>query len=438
MIGQDEAARILQKAISFKTAADMSVRLTGGEAGLARFANNEITQNLSLRDATLLVEAAFGKKTGAARTNMLDDKSLKAVVERAEVLARASEESPEYMPPLEPQAYEKIDAHFPQTAGFAPQERAEKIKEVVEPCAGAGLITSGTFASGEAFSAIANSKGLFAYHKWTSADFSITVRTVDGGGASRASQTDVRCIEDLDTRALAEKARKRALASQNPIELPPGDYTVVLEGEAVAELLYFLFSSFDARSADEGRSFMSDRTAGGNKLGQEIVGENIRIRSQPGHPLILARPFFSDGLAAREITWIEKGVAQNLSYSRYWAKQKNKRPTGRPTSLVMEGGTQSIEKLIESTLRGVLVTRLWYIRFVDPNQILLTGLTRDGTFLIENGQISKPINNFRFNESPVSLLKNVEGMSAPEKVGRTLVPAVKAHNFTFTSISSAV
>jgi len=447
MIGQDEAAKILEKVLLLKTASDMSVRLGGGEESLTRFANNEITQNLAISDVTLVVEAAFGKRIGQASTNMLDDKSLKEVVGRAELLARASKVNPEYMPSLPPQEYEKIEAHFPETADFGPRLRAERIKETVEPFVRCGLITSGTFASGEAFSAIATSFGLFAYHKWTSSEFSITARTADGSGASRASQSDVRRIGDLDTGALGDEARKRALASQNPTELPPGDYTVVLEPEAVAELLSFLFTSFDARSADEGRSFMSDRPkgeackgrkTGGNKLGQKIVGENIQIRSQPGHSLILARPFSSDGLAAREITWIEKGVAKNLSYSRYWAKEKNKEPIGPPASLVMEGGEDAIEDLIKSTQRGVLVTRLWYIRFVDPNEMLLTGLTRDGTFLIENGEITKPIKNFRFNESPVTLLRNVERMTAPKKVGGSLVPAVKAGNFTFTSISSAV
>jgi len=438
VINREKAKALLEKVISLGTADEMSVRLGGGEEGLTRFANNQITQNLAFSDRALIVEAAFGKKVGVASTNMLDEKSLKEVVERAEIFAQASEVNPEYMPPLEPQEYEKIEAHFPATANFGPEKRAEKIKEVVEPCAGQGLITSGTFASGEAFSAIATSRGLFAYHKQTSADFSITVRTADGSGASRASQTDVRRIEDLDTKALAEKARERALASRNPIELPPGDYAVVLEPEAVAELLFFLFTSFDARSADEGRSFMSDRKCGGNKLGQKIVGENIDIRSQPGHPFILGRPFFSDGLGAREIAWIEKGVAKNLSYSRYWAKEKNKRPTGRPVSLVMQGGKHTTKELIKSIPRGILVTRFWYIRFVDPNEILLTGLTRDGTFLIENGEIKSPIKNFRFNESPVRLLQNVEGITAAEKVGSSVVPAVKAHNFTFTSISSAV
>ena len=447
MIGQDEAAKILEKVLSFKTASDMSVRLGGDEKGLTRFANNEITQNLTLTDMTLVVEAAFGKKIGQASTNMLDDKSLKEVVGRAELLARASEVNPEYMPPLPPQEYEKIEAYFPETAEFGPAKRAERIKEVVEPCAQEGLIASGTFANGEAFSAIANSFGLFAYHNWTSSQFTITVRTADGSGASSARKTDVRRIGDLNTRALGDEARTRALSSQNPTELPPGDSTVVLESEAVAELLFFLFTCFDARNADEGRSFMSrrpkgkvskDRKTGSNKLGQKIVGENITIRSQPGHPFILARPFFSNGLGAREITWIEKGVAKNLSYSRYWAKEKNKEPIGPPASLVMEGGEDAIEDLIKSTQRGVLVTRLWYIRFVDPNEMLLTGLTRDGTFLIENGEITKPIKNFRFNESPVTLLRNVERMTAPKKVGGSLVPAVKAGNFTFTSISSAV
>jgi len=436
ILAEHEAKEIVEKALSFSTASEIRVNLSGGREGNTRFARNSITTSGDVDALSVTVTAYFGRKHGTATGTQVDEDSLRRVVQQAEELARFAPEDPEYVPELGPQQYLPIDAYFPQTAQASPALRASGVFSCIRPAEAKGLMAAGFFIHGHGFMAIGNNKGLFAYHQGTNASFSTTVRAPDGTASGWAG-ADSRNINDIDPPALGAKALDKAQTSAHPVALEPGKYTVILEPQAVADFLIFALWAMNARQADEGRSFYS-RKGGGNKIGERVVGENITIVSDPTHPELRGTPFDGEGFPAQKQVWIEKGVLKQLYYSRYWAQKQGKEPTGFPTNLVFQGGTASLEEMIRSTDRGILVTRFWYIRYVDPQTLLLTGLTRDGTFYIEKGRLKYPIKNFRFNESPIVVLNKVEVLSPPVRVGSSLMPAVKATEFTFSSLSEAV
>jgi predicted Zn-dependent protease len=293
---------------------------------------------------------------------------------------------------------------------------------------------------------VATSKGLFAYGRLTAADYNLTARTPDGTGSGWASKS-YSALRLLDPQKLAATAIDKADRSRNPVAIEPGKYTVVLEPAALADMVVNLAFAADARSADEGRSFFSKK-GGGTRIGEQVVSEKVTIYSDPSHPLAPALAFDGEGMPVSRTTWIDKGVLKNLSYSRYWAQKQGKAATPQPGNLIMDGGTASMEDLIKGIDRGVLVTRFWYIRALDPQTLLFTGLTRDGLFLIEKGKVTHPVKNMRWNESPIFSLNNLDAMTAPERVvsgeglggsGFAVVcPAARIREFTFTSGSEAV
>jgi predicted Zn-dependent protease len=304
------------------------------------------------------------------------------------------------------------------------------------------LTAAGFLEDRKGYTAMMNSKGAFAYYPSTHVNFSLTVRTEDGTGSGYA----IRGYSDfnkLDTVAATRTAIQKSTGSVGAKALEPGKYTVILEPTAAAVLLENIFFDMDARSADEGRSFLS-KPGGKTKTGEKLVDERVTIYSDPTHPDLPASPWAYDGRAQEKINWIEKGVVKNLYYSRYWAEKTGVKAVPQPNNVIMVGGNASLEDIIKGTEKGILVTKLWYIRRVDPQTLLLTGLTRDGTFYIENGQIKFPVKNFRFNESPVIMLNNLEALGRPERVVSTesdinyLIPAMKIRDFTFTSLSDAV
>lgn len=422
---EGKAKEILDKVLSYTKADNTEVSLSGNENASTRFSNNVITQNIAKSDLGLHVRGAWDSKVGSASTNKLDEESLRDVVARSEMIARLSEPDPEYMPPLEPQTYREVKSYFNQTAKFTPAARAETIKKSIDQCAKENLRAAGSFSNGSSFSAVANSKGLFAYHKSSSGKFSNTVITDDSSGKAESSSRD---INKVDSHGTTEIAMQKAKASRNPKEISPEKYTVVLEPTAVRDILSYMTYSMDAKAAHEGRNAFHD------KENQMIGAENITIRSQPDHPDCPTRPFLGDGMPAPEVTWIENGVVKNLAYSRYWAKETGHSVTGSPTNFIMKGGENTLENLINSVDEGILVTRFWYIRFVDPMKLLLTGMTRDGLFWIENGEIKYGIKNMRFNESPFNILKNVQMLGHQEQTSlSTLVPSLKVSDFTFSS-----
>ncbi|MEZ0609209.1 TldD/PmbA family protein [Fibrella sp. WM1] len=442
ILSEAEAKALLTKVLSYSKADECEVNISGEERGNIRYARNEVSTSGSRTNQNLVVQSAFGKKVGTATIDEFDDASLQKVVQRAEELARLAPENPEYVSVLGPQTYLKANGYFSSTANLTPAARAEAVAKSLELTRAANLTAAGFMDDFRGYQAMMNSKGLFAYYPSTNVNFSLTVRTADGKGSGYVAK-GYSDVSKLDTAAATRIAMQKAAASADAKALEPGKYTVILEPTAAAVMLEQLFFSMDARSADEGRSFLS-KPGGKTKLGDKIVDSRVTIYSDPTNAELPAAPWSGDGLPQPKNTWIDKGVVKNMAYSRYWAQKQGKQPVPFPNNLIMAGGTASLADLIKSTQRGILVTKLWYIRSVDPQTLLLTGLTRDGTFLIENGKIKHAVKNFRFNESPVIMLNNLETLGKPERVvstesdGNYLIPPMKIREFTFSSLSDAV
>ncbi len=439
---EQEAKAILDKVIKLSKADECTATLSGSDAGNIRFALNNVSTSGIVSDANLGVQVAFGKRVGTATINEFDDASLERVVRRAEDLARLAPENPEFMPVIGKQTYKPSATFSESTAAITPEFRAKVAADSILPCRGHGLVAAGFLEDGNGFVAIANSNGNFGYQKTTSFDYTCTVRTEDGRGSGWVGRNlkdaaDFHADQDIRT------AIRKASDSADAKALEPGKYTVILEPAAAAGLISFMMNFFDARSADEGRSFLSKK-GGGNKLGELVYDPRVNLFADPWDPDAAVLPWDGDGLPRERMPIIEKGKVMNLDYSRFWAKKQGKRAVGSPGNLLMSGGTKSTAELVRSTQKGILVTRTWYIRMVDPQTVLLTGLTRDGTFYIENGQIKHPVKNFRFNESPVIMLNNIEELGKPVRVAGDessfvmMIPPMKLRDFTFSSLSDAV
>ena len=442
ILTEAEAKTLLQKVLSYSKADECEVNLLGEERGNVRYARNEVSTSGSLINKNLVVQSAFGKRVGVATIDEFDDASLEKVVRRAEELARLAPENPEYVGVLGPQQYLKSNGFFDSTATLTPDKRADAVLKSLELSRAANLTAAGFLEDQYGYNAMMNSKGLFAYYPSTNVNFTLTVRTPDGKGSGYVAR-GYSDVNKLDTAAATRIAMQKAQGSAEARAIEPGKYTVILEPTAAVVLLENVFYNMDARSADEGRSYFS-KAGNKSRLGDKIVDERVTIYSDPTNPDLPAAPWSGDGRPQEKTMWIEKGVVKNLPYSRYWAQKQGKKAVPDPNNVIMAGGTASLEAMIKSTQRGILVTKLWYIRSVDPQTILLTGLTRDGTFYIENGKIKHPVKNFRFNESPIIMLNNLETLGKPERVLSTesnqsyLIPPMKIREFTFTSLSDAV
>jgi len=388
------------------------------------------------------VQVAFGKRVGTASINEFDDASLERVVRRAEDLARLAPENPEFMPIIGKQEYRPSPTFSESTAAIDPDFRARVAADSIAPCRGHGLIAAGFLEDSNGFVAIANSKGNFGYQKSTSFNYTCTVRTEDGRGSGWVGR-NLKDASDFHAEQEIEIAKRKAIESAEAKALEPGKYTVILEPAAAAGLISFMMNFFDARSADEGRSFLSKK-GGGNKLGEQVYDPQVNMYADPWHPEAPVLPWDGEGMPRERMAIIENGKVMNLNYSRYWAQKQGKTATARPGNLLMSGGSKSIAELVKGTQKGILLTRTWYIRMVDPQTVLLTGLTRDGTFYIENGQIKHPVKNFRFNESPVIMLNNIDELGKPVRVAGDessfvmMIPPMRLRDFTFTSLSDAV
>ena len=442
LLTEAEAKALLTKVLSYSKADSCEVNLSGAERGNIRYARNEVSTSGTLANQILGVQSAYGKKLGTATITEFDDLSLEKVVRRSEELAQLAPENPEYMGVLGPQQYLKASGSFDSVVNLTADKRADAVAKSLKLTRDAALVAAGFMDDRNGYEAMMNSKGLFAYYPSTNVNFSLTVRTEDGKGSGYVAR-GYSDFGKLDTAAATNIALQKARDSATARALEPGKYTVILEPTAAAVLLENIFFNMDARSADEGRSYFS-KVGGKSRLGDKIVDERITIYSDPTNAELPASPWSGDGRAQEKTMWIEKGVVKNLAYSRFWAQKKGKKAVPSPNNVIMMGGTQSLEDMIKSTQRGILVTKLWYIREVDPQTILLTGLTRDGTFFIENGKIKFPVKNFRFNESPIIMLNNLEALGKPERVVSTesdqnyLIPPMKIREFTFTSLSDAV
>lgn len=432
---------LLENIIAQNPGKELNVGISSSETGSTRFANNAITTNGVYNTLNLYVAVTKGKKRGIALINELNRDKINEAVLRANTLADVAPENPELMPSLGPQSYPKIPpVYFQKTADFSPGQRAEAIIAAIEKAKKQNVMAAGFFETSSSASGSLNSKGLYYYLTASRAYYSNTIRSEGGSGWASADDENV---DKVSTGELSDRALRKALDSRNAKPLAPGKYTVILEPAAAADMVWFLLYNFTAREADEGRSFLS-LAEGKNRLGEKLVSSKVTIYSDPTFPEIPAFPIGEDGLPQKKTLWIEKGVVKNLAYTRFWAQKMGKEPVAFPPNIIMEGENHALEELIKSTKKGVLVSRFWYIRDLNPMILLLTGLTRDGTFLIENGKVSHPVNNFRFNESPVNVLKNVEMMSRPVRavggeVGQSaFIPALKVRDFNFSSISDAV
>jgi predicted Zn-dependent protease len=442
---RDQARALTSRVLSFSSSDEMRVSVSSWSTANTRFAVNQISTAGDNTNVSVTVRAVFGKKAGSATTNRLDDESLRALVRTAESLARLAPEDPDMLPELGPQEYLDYNAFARTTAELDPAGRAAAVRSITDQAVAAGLVATGYLEANAGSVAVATSRGLFAYDEQTSTALTTTVRTPDGSGSGWAGATH-HDWSRITPAELGARAIDKAKRSVNPVAVEPGRYTVVLEPTAVGNLVQLIAGAAQARAADEGRSFFS-KPGGGTKIGMKVVDERVTLRSDPRDPDAFGNTFSGDGLPTRPITWIENGVVRNLAYDRFWAQKQGQQPSAFSGSLRMDGGSSSIEEMIASTERGLLVTRLWYIRPVDPRTILYTGLTRDGTFLIENGKVTRAVKNLRWNESPIFMLNNVEAMGAPVRVSASesggpgqavVVPPLKVRDFTFTSLSDAV
>jgi predicted Zn-dependent protease len=442
IFNEADARAILDKVIKLSKSDECTATLEGKVEGNVRFALNTVSTSGIVSDCTLAVNATYGKRSGTATTNAFDDASLASVVRRAEELARLAPENPEFMPALEKQVYRPSATFNPSVAAITPEYRAQVAADSIGPCRAEKMVAAGFLADGQEFNAFANSKGNFGYQQSTSLDYTCTVRTADDRGSGWVGR-NVGDVSEFDAKSAIRTAMGKAAGSVDAKALEPGKYTVILEPEAALGLITFMLRYFDAREADEGRSFLSKK-GGGNRLGEQVFDPRVSIHADPWDPAVPVLPWDQEGRPREKLSIVDKGKVAYLDYSRYWASHKGARDTGQPGNVIMAGGDKSTADLVRSTKRGILVTRTWYIRMVDPQTVLLTGLTRDGTFYVEDGEIRYPVKNFRFNESPVIMLNNVEEFGRPERLAGEfgprllMIPPMKLRDFTFTSLSDAV
>jgi len=450
IINEKKAKAILKKVIAFSKADEIECNLDGQLTGNIRYARNTVTTAGEVSDLTLAVQSSFGKKVGVATINEFDDASLEKVVRRAEELAKLAPDNPESMPNLGAQKYTKTNTFFESTAKVTPEFRAKAADDGITPSRKNKLVASGFLTDSYTMSAIMNSTGVFAYNVSTNVSFSATIRTEDGRGSGWVTR-DFSDINKMDTAEASQVAIEKSLGSVDAKELEPGKYTVILEPAAGVGLIGRLFNNMGQRGADEGRSFLSYKAKDSekdaakkerkNKLGEKMFDERVNIWSDPQHPDVPTPSFAGNGAPVGKTYWIKKGKINKMQNSRYWADKTGTEynPTASGgNQWIMDGGDESVKEMIKNTRRGILVTRLWYIRQLDPQTLLYTGLTRDGTFYIENGKIKYPVKNFRFNESPIVMLNNIEALGKPVRIDGNMMPPMKIRDFTFSSLSDAV
>ncbi|MEM7593701.1 MAG: TldD/PmbA family protein [Cyanobacteria bacterium P01_A01_bin.83] len=439
-ITKESALDLIDFAIAQSQADGVFISISASETALSRFSENQISQNVRKNTFSLTVTSYFGKRSASASTTELDRDAIAQTLRRAEDLARIAPEDPEWVELLPQQTYSDRTPAFDQaTATLSPLKKGEIIQQVCELSKNAGVNGSGTLSFQVSLNAIGNSAGLRGCDRTTEADFSFTARVDNGSSWNRCTAWSIDQLPIID---LTEKVIERAIASRNPQGIKPGNYTVIFEPAAFASLLPWVIWNLDARAADEGRSFMSRRddsgNPSGNKVGEQLFNPLVQVQRNGNHPLLQGGRFFGNGLSNEQLDIIKDGVPQTLSYSRYWAKEQDKEPTGGMYPIVMTGSDQSVADLIASTERGILVSRAWYVRYVDPRTLEVTGMTRDGTFLIENGKISHPVKNLRFNQCLPEMLHNVVDVTQAKRCGGSVVPGCKVENFHFSSITDSI
>ena len=457
MLSRDQAADIFSRIRKLATADEVECLFYGGHSALTRFANNTIHQNVAEENYSVSVRTVFGGRTARATTNKLDDESLKRVVQNSETLAKVQHPDTDLLPmaPNGGKSQGPVPSrHFEQTAATTPEDRANAVGKVVAGAQKHKLVTAGIFSTSETIEGIFNSRGLSDWHTQTSSEISITMLASDSSGWQKANSPNV---ANLRPGELAEIAARKAAESAGPKEIPAGKYTVILEPAAVLDMAGFMFWDFGGLAILDQRSFLN------NRVETKVFGDNINIWDDAAHPLQSGSPFDGEGMRRQRVQLVQDGVVKRLVYARATAEKmkhseyKDKvgpvEITGHgfpipnemgeaPMNIVFGGpaAPKTLDRMIASTERGILVTRLWYIREVDPYEKILTGMTRDGTFYVEDGKVRYGVRNFRFNESLIHMFSNVEEMGTPvrasgEESFDMVVPPLKVRDFNFTEVT---
>jgi PmbA protein len=409
---------------------------------LTRFANNGIHQNVAEHGTTISIRTVLDGRTARATTNRLDEDSLHGAIEAALSLAHSQPKDPRLLPMPGKQRYRNVNRFVRQTAELSAEDRARAVRRACDLAVKKGQVAAGIFSSGQSQSVIGNSRGLFAAYRETHSQFSITMQEDTAASWAKANSSDFRKFDSLK---LAERASEKAHLGVKAQELAPGRYQVILESAAVLDLVGFLFYDFAATALADKRSCLNDR------MGKQLFGKNITITDDVYHPLQQGTPFDGEGISRQRVLLVDGGTPRNLVYARTTAKEAGKAATGHgfalpneygeaPMNLVFSGGDSSLDTMVASTERGLLVTRLWYIREVDPYEKVMTGMTRDGLFLVEKGRVIGAARNFRFNQSLIEMLKNVELLgpavrATGEEAFEMVVPAMKVRDFHFSEVT---
>ncbi|MBV5257705.1 TldD/PmbA family protein [Synechococcus moorigangaii CMS01] len=431
LISQDQAFDWIEKIIGAAASDGVMVAIAETESALGRFGENQIRQNLQKNQFEIAITSYFGSRSASVTTVEQDWDGLLAALRRSETLARVAPEDPEWVPLLTEQIYENRVAKFDAvTFDFAPLQRGELIQQVCQWSEAVGVRGSGILSTRAKVYALGNSAGLRAGDRQTTAEFSYTAKI--GNGSSWSSRT-AWGISELPIEQMVLTTMGRAQLSQDPHRVEPGQYPVVLGAGAVANLVPRLLWSMSARAAAEGRSFFAK-----HPLGEQLFSPLVNLSRDPAHPLLQTGAFDNQGLPCNKLAIATDGIPSTLSYDRYWAQQTSHRPTGSLFPLVMTGSDQTLADLIAQTERGIFINRAWYVQVVNPQTLEFTGMTRDGTFWIENGKLAYPINNLRFNQSLPDLLRDVEAIATPERHGSSVVPALKVKNFHFSSVTESI
>jgi len=442
LLSADEVKAIADRILARSGADACTISMRGGEETTLRFARNSATTNASIGSVQVTIDSHIGARTGSVTVTSLDEAALAEAIARSEDIARRLPVNPEYMAPLGPQSYQAATSEDLRAAADA-TPLAEAAATAIRRGGERNVDVSGNAMAGSAFMAMATSAGLFAYDRHGKAALTVTARNAIDSWSGWAGASDA-SFPRIDAARIGSRAAEKADHDVPPLDLEPGRYTVILEPVAVAELMGFVLWAMDARSAEEGRSFLA-RKGGGTKLGETLFDTKITVSSDPADPAIPGPVFGSDGLPHRRSIWIDRGIVRTLFQSRYWAARTAENPIPPPPGFVIAGGDVSIDEMIKGTKRGLLVTRFWYTNLVDPQSLVVTGLTRDGNFFIENGRIVAPARNLRFNESAVALFGRVAALGPTERVwweanggGGICAPPLLAEQFTFSSKSSGI
>jgi predicted Zn-dependent protease len=443
MLTREDALTICETVLGHAKAAgaeDAQVQVQGTIESHARFADNSITTSGRSEDVDITATVWVGGRRGAITGNDTSGEALKRIAEEAVQIARVSPVHREYLPTLGPLEYAESRGFAAATADVDLNGRAAVMQAALSACRSAKVNGAGFHVARATATAAATANGNRRYFRSSQADFSLTARSADGTGSGYYSG-DHFDLSRLDAKRIADEAVGKAVRSQQPKAIEPGVYPVILEPQAVSDLVSFLTNALDARTADEGRSAFSAKD-GKTRIGEALFSDKINIYSDPMHADMPGTPGTSEGIPSARVSLIKGGVLENLVYSRYWAQQKKVQPTPGPVNYIFESAQppMSLDNMIKSTPRGLLISRFWYVRLVDPRTIVLTGLTRDGLWWIEKGRISHPVRNLRFNQSVLAMLApwNVQGVGTPQRLAPWLVPALKLDSFTFTSISDAI